>query len=143
MAPPRGSPDLGERLAALTASFEAEKDYQHDRWHKLDNDLTPVVNMPERLVREMGKIQGIFESKISAVSKELERSMEHAIGRAVKPVTDDVTGLKSEIAELRKEIEALKTARNQLTGAKIVILWLVQTIVTIVGSVGITQRIAH
>lgn len=144
MAPPRGSGgDVGERLARVEARLEASDDYAHERWHKLNNDLQPLMNLPERLARDMGKMQGLFDGKLGSVTKELERSMEAAISKALVPVTDDVSGLQREVADLRKEIEALKTARNQLTGAKIVILWLVQTIVTTAGSVGITQRIAH
>jgi hypothetical protein len=32
---PSSASDLGERVASLAASFDALKNYEHERWHKL------------------------------------------------------------------------------------------------------------
>lgn len=113
--------ELGERIAALVASFEAEKQYQHDRWHKLDQDLTPVVMLPEKLVREIAKLQGTFEGRMNSISKEFERSLVDAIEKALRPVVSDVSDLQSRVNKL--EIDG-----NRLSGVKIFLVWAVQTI---------------
>jgi hypothetical protein len=110
--PQRNQSD-SERLAALIASFDAEKGYQHDRWHKLDNDLTPVVNLPERLTREIGKLHGLVEGKITSVSKELERSMEAAIRKAIEPLSEKVKALETEVEDL-KAVRAESTVIRKL-----------------------------
>lgn len=128
--------ELGERIAALAASFDAEKQYQHDRWHKLDNDLTPLVNLPERLTREIGKLQGIFEGRLTSVSREFERSMEAAITKALTPIVNDV-------AELKSRVETLETNRNQLSGAKMFGVWLVQTILAAIVAIVALGKTTH
>ena len=120
--------ELGERIAALAASFESEKEYQHDRWHKLANDLTPLISLPERMTREIGRLHGIFDGKISTLSRDLERSTEATIEKAIKPVTDNV-------AELRKDVDALKKARAQLSGAKMFGLWLLQCMFSVIAAI--------
>lgn len=128
--------ELGERMAALAASFEAEKDYQHQRWHKLDNDLTPVVNLPEKLTREIGRLQGIFDGKLSTVSRELERSMEIAIEKALKPVTDD-------IADIKRRVTLLETSRNQMTGVRMLGVWVVQTVIAAIVAIAALVKLPH
>lgn len=100
--------DVGERIAALSASFEAEKNYQHDRWHKQDNDLQALMSLPERLTREIGRLHGLVDGKVSAISKELERSMEAAIRKAIEPLSEKVKALES-------EVESLKGSRTETT----------------------------
>lgn len=112
--------ELRERIAALAASFEAEKGYQHDRWHKLDQDLTPITMLPEKLTREIGRLQGIFDGRLNAASREFERTMEAAIEKALKPVAEDLNDLKVRIG-------MLETSKNQLTGGQKVVVWVVQT----------------
>ncbi len=105
---------LGAQLAALSASFKAEKEYQHDRWHKLANDLTPVINLPERLTRDIAKIQGNFDGRFGAFSRDIERSITAAVERAIEPVNAD-------IALLKTDVEELKRAKLQDDGARGVI----------------------
>jgi hypothetical protein len=112
--------ELGERIAALSASFEAEKEYQHERWHKLDNDLTPVVNLPEKLTREIGRLQGIFDGKISTVTREIERSITAAVEKAIEP-------LNVEVIDLKTRVSALETAQVADKTAKGVLVWFLQS----------------
>jgi hypothetical protein len=100
--------ELGERVAALIASFEAEKNYQHDRWHKQDNDLQALMLLPERLTREIGRLHGLVDGKVSAISKELERSMEAAIRKAIEPLDEKVRLLEA-------DVEGLKGVRAETT----------------------------
>lgn len=129
--------ELGERLAALSASFEAEKTYQHDRWHKLANDLTPLISLPERLTREIGRLHGIIDGKMSTMSREFERSTESTIARAIKPVTDDVAQLRNDVAQVSADVEKLKMARQQWTGAKMFALWLLSTVLAVAAAFGV------
>lgn len=108
--------ELGERIASLAASFEAEKDYNHDRWHKLNNDLTPIVNLPERLTRDIAKLQGTFDGRIASVSKEVERSITAAIEKAIDPV-------RAEVRENSKRIEMLEAANIKADGVKGALAW--------------------
>jgi hypothetical protein len=121
--------ELGERIASLTASFEAEKDYQHDRWHKLANDITPLLNLPERLTREVGRLHGIMDGKISTMSRDFERSTEATIEKAIAPIVQDVS-------RLREDVENLKLARQRWTGARIFGLWLLSTMLSIAAAFG-------
>jgi predicted RNase H-like nuclease (RuvC/YqgF family) len=125
---------VGERLAGVEARLEAFDRYTHERWHGLNNDLQVLLALPERLTREVGKLQGIIDGRIASVSKDVERSMEAAISKALKPVTDDVTELKAEVEGLRKEIEALKTSKQQWTGARIAVTLIVQTVIAAVAA---------
>lgn len=122
--------NVGERLAALSASFEAEKQYQHDRWHKLANDLQPLVNLPVQMARDIGKIQGTFDGRISTVTKEIERSITAAVERAIEPLSDEVT-------KLRSEVDTLKAGQQQLGGARMFGVWLVQTLVAAGAALGV------
>jgi hypothetical protein len=123
--------ELGERIAALTASFEAEKDYQHDRWHKLANDLTPLSSLPERLTREVGRLHGLIDGKMSTLSRDFERSTEATIARAVEPIARDVL-------QLREDVENLKQERQRWTGARIFALWLLSTVLSIAAAFGVS-----
>lgn len=123
--------EFGERLASLRASFEAEKDYQHDRWHKLDNDLTPLAQLPERLTREIGRLHGTVDGRLSTMAKDFERSTEVVVAKALKPATDDLARLAADVETLRGDVENLKMARQQWTGVKVFVLWLVSTLISI------------
>lgn len=104
--------ELGERIAALAASFEAEKQYQHDRWHKQAQDLQILVALPERLTREIGRFHGLVDGRVAAISKELERSMEAAIRRAVEPLSDRVKVLEAKVEGLEGQRTETTTIRK-------------------------------
>lgn len=123
----RTSADVGERLAGMEARFESFEKYTHERWHALNNDLQPLTMLPERLARDMGKIQGIFEGKLTSVSKDLERSMEAAIEKALKPAMDDIKRLQSDVDMLKKAHNSDSTLRRFFASA-------VQTILAAAGA---------
>lgn len=108
---PSAMSEVGERVAALSASFEAELKYSHDRWHKLNNDLTPLVQLPERLTRDIAKLQGTFDGRMAAMSKDMERSIQLAVERAVDPV-------RAEMRDHDQRIVALEAAGERSKGAK-------------------------
>ena len=110
----------GERIAGLSAQFDAFEKYEHERWHKLNNDLTPLMQLPEKLTREIGRMQGTFDGRIASVLKEIERTMEAAIEKAIKPISD-------EVAELKRDVDALKSKSLQETGAKNLAVWFLQS----------------
>ena len=114
----RQASNEGERLAALTAAFEQFEKYEHDRWHKLNNDLQMIVNLP----RDLAKMEGRFRGEVTAVSRAIEKTVADAIEKALGPVNQDV-------ADLKDEVDALKEDRQQLTGAKMMAVWVVQTII--------------
>lgn len=109
--------ELGERMAALAASFEAEKEYQHERWHKLDNDLTPVIQLPEKLTRDIARMQGLMEGR-----------MEAAIEKAMKPVVDEISSLKTRVG-------ALETSKTQISTARMIAVWVIQTVLAAIVAV--------
>lgn len=110
VVPPRAEP-LGERMSGLEATVAAFEKYERDRWHKLSNDLQPLVNLPERLTRDIAKMQGVFDGRISTVSKDIERSITAAVERAIEPVNADV-------AKLKTDVEALQSAHLKDEGAR-------------------------
>ena len=113
MAPPRND-QLGERISGVEATLETLDKYQHERWHELNNRLQPLFGLPEQLAREVGRMQGSFEGRIGAVTKELERSITAAVEKAMEPVSTDIADLKSRVG-------ALETVKEQEAGAKGVI----------------------
>lgn len=114
MTPPRQD-TLGERLSGVEATLEAFEKYERDRWHKLAQDMQPLVNLPSQMTRDMAKIQGAFEGRISTVTKEIERSITAAVERAIEPVNNEVASMKS-------RIEALETKGHRQEGALGVVL---------------------
>lgn len=123
----RGQP-LGERISGLEATVTAFRQYETDKWHKLDNDLTPLVQLPERMTRDIGKLQGTVEGRINSVEKSLERTITVAIEKALIPVIAEVTDLGTRIGVLEKQ-------RNILTGAKLLFVFLVQTLIAAIAAV--------
>lgn len=110
MAPPR--PDqLGERLSGLEAAFTGFEKYEHERWHALNNTLQPLTSLPLQLTRDIAKIQGTFDGRIAAITKEIERSITAAVEKAIEPVNADVAMLKA-------KVEALEATHLQEAGAK-------------------------
>jgi hypothetical protein len=125
--PPSKPQDLGERLAGMEARFESFERYTHERWHQLNNDLQPLTMLPERIARDMGKIQGIFEGRIVSVSKDLERSMEAAIEKALRPATQDIKKLQTDVDRLKIKSGQDSALRRFFTSA-------IQTILAAIGA---------
>jgi seryl-tRNA synthetase len=127
MPPPREN--LGERIAGVEAAFERFERYERERWHKQDNDLTPLLQLPERLTREIGKLQGMVEGRINSVSKDIDRSIAAAIKDALQPLSQDMVELKAKVDELERQ-------RNVLTGAKMTGVFIIQTLLAILTALG-------
>jgi hypothetical protein len=125
--PTRGA-NLGERISGLEATVTQMDGYSHDRWHKLANDMTPLLALPERLTRDVAKIDAKVEVRINAVAKEMERSVLSAIKEAIAPI-------KAEMVDLRTDVDALKEQSNKLTGAKLLLVFIVQTVIAVVAAV--------
>lgn len=113
-----GAGNIGERLAGLEGEFKVYTSYSHEKWHKLNNDLQPLMMLPERITREIGRLEGALDGRVT--------TLEHAIGlsiaKALLPITAD-------IAALRGEVDDLKKARQQMTGVRQLGVFLVQTVI--------------
>lgn len=120
---------LGERIAGLEAKFDGFDKYTHERWHDLGNTLQSLAMLPEKLTRDIAKLQGTFDGKIDSFRRDIERSIGDAIASALEPVTGD-------IAKLKAEVDALKEARLQFTGARLVLVWIVQTVIAAATAIG-------
>jgi hypothetical protein len=130
------SENIGERIAALSASFDAEKEYQHGRWHKLDNDLTPLVNLPERMTRDIARLHGVFEGRINGATREIERGVESAIERAMKPINRELMDIKKTLHDHDGEIGELKTWRAQWTAVRLTLFIVGQALLNVIAAVG-------
>ena len=97
MAPARND---GERIARMEATLDGLEKYERDRWHKLDNDLMPVINLPLQMTRDIAKLEAKLEAKLD--------------GR---------------LAQIETRLSAIENQRHQLSGAKQLGVWLMQTIV--------------
>lgn len=98
MAPPRGPVPVGERISGLEAKFDAYERYSHERWHDLANDLQPLLGIPIQLTRDLAKMEGKLEAKID--------------GR---------------LSAIETRLLAIEQQRQQITGAKQLGVWLIQT----------------
>lgn len=110
MAPPRQD-QLGERLSGLEAAFAGFEKYEHERWHALNNTLQPLAALPLQLTRDIAQIQGTFDGRIAAITKEIERSITAAVEKAIEPVNAD-------LALLKTKVEALEAIQLKNAGAK-------------------------
>lgn len=106
----------GERVASLAASFEAEKNYQHERWHKLDNDLTPIVNLP----RDLAKMEGRLRGEMSTYATGFERAVSKAIEKALSPINE-------ELGKIRGDVDDLKGWRREQTSERGLLKMLLQS----------------
>jgi hypothetical protein len=97
---PQGGPP-GERISGLEAKFDAYERYSHERWHQLANDLQPLSGLPLQLTRDIAKLEARLEAKID--------------GR---------------LADIDRRLTAIETQRQQLTGARQLGVWLVQTVIS-------------
>jgi hypothetical protein len=99
MAPERSPTGInGEKLAALNASFDSFERYNHERWHQLNNDLQPLMGLPVQIARDIAKLEGKLEAKID--------------GRLVA---------------IEMRLSAIEQQRQQISGAKMLGVWIVQT----------------
>lgn len=119
---------IGERMSSLETKVEGFERYEHERWHKLNNDLQPLVALPERITRDVAKMQGNFEGRINSVSKEIERSITAAIEKAIEPMS-------AEINRLRSEVDVLKLGQHQMTTARRLAVWALQTLIAAVSAI--------
>lgn len=128
--------DVGERITAVAVQLQEFEKYNHERWHKLNNDLQPLVNLPERFTRELGRMQGTFEGRLSTLAKEMERSTETGIEKALKSLDPRFDDHKERLDDHEAEIKNLNAWRSQWTGAKIAILLLGQALLNAVIAIG-------
>lgn len=98
MASPRGSQPIGERISRLEAQFSAYEKYSHERWHDLANDLQPLVGLPMQMTRDIAKLEGKIEAKLD--------------GR---------------LSAIETRLSAIEAQRQQITGARQLGVWIVQT----------------
>lgn len=138
MATTRTNAELGERIATLAASFEAEKTYQHDRWHKQDQDLAPLTLLPERMTREIGKLHGLVDGRVSSISQEVKDSVQVAIKEAIRdaitPIADDVREIKAKLSTHDDQIDELQSTVARWSGARVFAAWLVGILVAVAGT---------
>ena len=105
MSPDRGQP-VGERVSGLEAKFTGYEKYSHEQWHDLKNTLQPLVNLPMQMARDIAKLEGKLEAKID--------------GR---------------LSAIETRLGAIEGQRQQLTGAKQLGVWLVQTLFAVIAAV--------
>lgn len=104
--------DIGERLAAIEASLATAAKYERDRWHKLDNDLQPISMLPEKLTRELGKLQEAFRGEIKAAINEVEQGYASSLA----PVLRDVEALKGDVEILKGAAGVFKILKSPFLG---------------------------
>lgn len=114
------SSNVGQRISSLEATVAGMDKYAHEKWHDLNNTLQPLVLLPERITRDIAKLQGSFDGRINAVTKEIERTITVAVENALNPVINDVENLKS-------RVDALETVRKEHTGMAKAANWLLQS----------------
>lgn len=86
----------GERLAAVEASLNALVGYEHERWHKLNNDLQPIMLMPAQVARDIGRLEGHINGRIESAIKDFGKE----IDAAIEPIRRDVDNLKTQMTEI-------------------------------------------
>lgn len=105
MAPQSGNP-VGERVSGLEAKFIGYEKYSHERWHDLNNTLQPLVGLPMEMARDIAKLEGKLEAKID--------------GR---------------LSAIETRLSSIETQRQQLSGAKQLGVWLIQTLFAVIAAV--------
>lgn len=98
-------------MSGLEARVDGMDKYAHEKWHDLNNSLTPLALLPERITRDIAKIHGQFEGRIGTITKDIERSITAAVEKAIEPVNANVADLTKRMAAL----EAERIARDSTT----------------------------
>lgn len=98
----------GERIARIEEALVQLQSYERDRWHKLDNDLTPVVNLPVQFARDMAKLEVRLDAKID--------------GR---------------LAAIEGRLTSIEAQKQQFTGARLFGAWIVGIVVSVLAGMGI------
>jgi predicted nuclease with TOPRIM domain len=109
--------DLGERTAAVEAVVKELQQYERDRWHKLDNDLQTIFNLPREITRDLAKLE-----------ERLEAMVDKAVERALGPVISNHGKLSAEVDSLKDRLSELEGKGHQLTGQQRLGHFLIQTI---------------
>lgn len=126
--------EVGERVAELTGRFEQFEKYEHDRWHKLNNDLQPLAVLPERLAIELGRLEGIFSGRLSSMEKDFEKQLASTIEKALRPITSDIAGLKT-------EVEALKLSSGKHSAIRSFAFSAVQLIISVIAAIAAAMSV--
>lgn len=113
-----GMSNLGERISSLEATVAALREYESEHWHKLSNDLQPLMGLPTQFTREIARVEGGFQGKIM-----------EAVRQAIAPLLDD-------IANLETRITVIESKQNAWGGAKSLAVWIIQTLVSAIAAVG-------
>lgn len=127
---------VGERIAELHGRFDAFERYEHDRWHKLNNDLVPILTLPERFAREVGRLEGLQNGKLTAIGKEFEASLKVAITEALTPVSQ-------ELANLRIDVDELKLGAGKNSVVRQLGMWAVQTLISVAAALAAVLSVKH
>jgi hypothetical protein len=98
--------DVGERISSLEATLDAFREYEKTHWHDLNNTLQPLVGLPVQMARDIAKLEAKLEAKLD--------------GR---------------LAEIDRRLTAIEGQRQQMTGAKQLAVWLVQTVIAALAAV--------
>ena len=106
--------DIGERITAITVQFQEFEKYNHERWHKLNNDLQPLVNLPLQIGRDIAKLEGKIEAKID--------------GR---------------LSAIEVRLSAIEAQRQQVTGAQRITTWIVQTVLAAIAAFAAVRGIGR
>ena len=123
--------EVGERLASLEASFKSFEKYSHERWHDLSNDLTPVVNMPGQIARDIGKLEGRIDGKISS-----------AVENITKSVRGDIEKLERRIDGHEDQITGIKLWQSRWTAGKVTTLVIGQALLNAIVAIATVMSVA-
>jgi predicted nuclease with TOPRIM domain len=117
--------DLGERTAAVEAVVKELQQYERDRWHKLDNDLQTIFNLPREITRDLAKLE-----------ERLEAMVDKAVERALGPVISNHGKLSAEVDSLKDRLSELEGKGHQLTGMQRLGQFLIQTLLPAIMAIG-------
>lgn len=126
---PTRSLTVGERLARIEGRFDESDANARELWRKNDDALKGLAGLPERLARERGEDRGQSDGRLNAIVKEIERSVLTAIKDAIAPI-------KADMVELRTDVDALKALSNKLTGARLLLIFVMNMLAGLAAGFG-------